>query len=375
MTSKTHSSGRRKLLLGAVTFLTGLAGLGSSPAIGQTSQDDLVFRRIWTSSAERSGSFFLGVPVDGRYVPTTAAAGDLGLFDLQTEEVERLTDKGSWDESVDYVGSAVASADGRRIAYQWAHFIDEEAGENQLRVIDRDGTGERVLVAQPMPFWIEPQAWTPDGTAIVAQRRVEGSGRWGDLELVLVSTDDGSTRVLERFESGSVGRLFVSPDGRYAAYDFIPEGSADADIYAVDLAGPSEMWRRPVSQSAMLVGIDGRRLYLGGEELTSIDLENRRLQWATPVPVGTSWVRPLVGTQRLYQFTPRGIFELDTATGDVMRKFRGADLDSLGGTILVTPKLLITVSNLAVTAYPIAAQENVSQLDPELSSLKPGKSR
>ncbi|HEX7446122.1 MAG TPA: hypothetical protein VF306_01180, partial [Pirellulales bacterium] len=56
---------------------------------------------------------------------------------------------------------------------------------------------------------------------------------------------------------------------------------------------------------------------------------------------------------RIYQFTSRGIFELDKSNGDTVRLFRGSDLDSLGGVLVGTADQLLSVSNLSVTAYPL----------------------
>jgi hypothetical protein len=65
---------------------------------------------------------------------------------------------------------------------------------------------------------------------------------------------------------------------------------------------------------------------------------------------------PLLAGNRLYVFSSRGIYEIDTATGDPTRApFRGADLDSLGGALLRCGDRLVSVSNLAVTAYPLPA--------------------
>jgi hypothetical protein len=56
---------------------------------------------------------------------------------------------------------------------------------------------------------------------------------------------------------------------------------------------------------------------------------------------------------RIYQFTPRGIYEIDKQSGEIAHLFRGADMDSLGGNLMLTPKALVAISNLAITAYPI----------------------
>lgn len=129
------------------------------------------------------------------------------------------------------------------------------------------------------------------------------------------------------------------------------KGMRSDRLYALDVSGPKLLWKRPVSESAMLVGVDSDTLYLSGEEVLALDLATQKLKWASRLPNGTGWFRPLATVGRFYQFTSRGIFELDETNGDTVRLFRGSDLDSLGGALHSTPERVITVSNLAVTAY------------------------
>ncbi|HJT33970.1 MAG TPA: PQQ-binding-like beta-propeller repeat protein [Pirellulales bacterium] len=133
------------------------------------------------------------------------------------------------------------------------------------------------------------------------------------------------------------------------------KGMRSDRLYALDLAGPKVLWKRPVSESAMIVGVDGDRLYLTGEDVMAIDLADRQLKWAATLPTATGWIRPLLTADRIYQFTSRGIFELDKSNGDTVRLFRGSDLDSLGGVLLATKDQLLSISNLSVTAYPLSA--------------------
>jgi hypothetical protein len=116
--------------------------------------------------------------------------------------------------------------------------------------------------------------------------------------------------------------------------------------------GPALTWNRPVSKTAIIVGADDERVYLGGEELTAYSLKTKELLWATQLPRSAVWSWPVLTKHRLYQFTSRGICEVDTSSGALIKIFRGTDLDSFGGSLFVTPKAVITVSNLAITAYP-----------------------
>jgi outer membrane protein assembly factor BamB len=117
---------------------------------------------------------------------------------------------------------------------------------------------------------------------------------------------------------------------------------------------PRIVWNRPVGNTAALVAADPRRLYLSGEELTAYDLQSQQLLWATRMPVSADWAQPLVTKNRLYQFTSRGVCEVDKADGRMLRIFRGKDHEALGGMLYRAPQVLVTVSNAGITAYPLA---------------------
>jgi hypothetical protein len=133
------------------------------------------------------------------------------------------------------------------------------------------------------------------------------------------------------------------------------KGMRSSRLLGVQPDGPSLVWDRPVSQTATIVGVDQDRLYMGGEELAAYNLQTQELAWSTKLPLSAAWSVPLVTQNRLFQFTSRGICEVDKATGALVQVFRGIDLDSFGGSLFITPQALITVSNLAITAYPLMA--------------------
>jgi outer membrane protein assembly factor BamB len=141
------------------------------------------------------------------------------------------------------------------------------------------------------------------------------------------------------------------------------KGMRSDRLYALDVSAPKLLWKRPVSESSMLVGVDGDALYLSGEEVLALNLTDQKLKWASRLPSGTGWIKPLLTADRFYQFTSRGIFELDKTNGDTVRLFRGSDLDSLGGMLLLTPGRLLSVSNLAVTAYSLTDAKGQAEPD------------
>jgi outer membrane protein assembly factor BamB len=131
---------------------------------------------------------------------------------------------------------------------------------------------------------------------------------------------------------------------------YIKEQAGDA-MYAIDLAGPSLKWKRPLSASDTLVRVDQQTVDVLGTDLSSIDLATRTMKWSTKLPIENGSVRAIASGNSMYVFSGRGIFEVDRTNGDPLRIFRGADRQSAGGTMLSAGGRLICVSNLAVTAY------------------------
>jgi hypothetical protein len=78
------------------------------------------------------------------------------------------------------------------------------------------------------------------------------------------------------------------------------------------------------------------------------------MTWSASLPMLGARMTPLVGESRLLAFAPRGVYEIDLTDGDTVRILRGADRESMGGDLCRAPGRLIAVSNLAITAYPVA---------------------
>jgi hypothetical protein len=48
------------------------------------------------------------------------------------------------------------------------------------------------------------------------------------------------------------------------------------------------------------------------------------------------------------------VYQVDSKSGEVLRIFRGADKESIGGVLSASNGQMISVSNLAVTAYQVS---------------------
>jgi outer membrane protein assembly factor BamB len=133
---------------------------------------------------------------------------------------------------------------------------------------------------------------------------------------------------------------------------FLLKGTKSSKVCAVEPDRMKELWERPVAKESRLLGVGERALFLGGDEISALDLKTRALLWATRVPGASLHARVLVRPDGLWQLTHRGIYQIDPATGAVRRIFRGADLGSAGGDLFLTDDLLLAVSNRTITAYP-----------------------
>jgi outer membrane protein assembly factor BamB len=136
---------------------------------------------------------------------------------------------------------------------------------------------------------------------------------------------------------------------------FMLKGMQSTRLNAVDPNRMKVLWERPISKASRLLAADEKTVYLGGAEISALDIESRKLLWATRVPGGCATARVLVRKEAIWQSTPRGLIELDPRSGQVRRFFRGKDLGSVGGDLILSGPLLIAVSNRTITAYPRTA--------------------
>jgi outer membrane protein assembly factor BamB len=133
---------------------------------------------------------------------------------------------------------------------------------------------------------------------------------------------------------------------------FLIKGAQSDRLYAVEPNRMKVLWERPITKASRLLAADDRALYLGGPEISALDLQTRKLLWATRVPNGSAEARVLARPDGLWQLTPRGVFEIDPKSGEVRRIFRGQDLGSVGGDLFLTDRLLLAVSNRTISVYP-----------------------
>ncbi|HVE15693.1 MAG TPA: hypothetical protein VNB29_03110, partial [Chthoniobacterales bacterium] len=211
-----------------------------------------IARLVWADAADTTSG---DVSPDGRSLAfVDRETGDLAVRDLATGKNRRLTNKGSWSQSIEFALSPKFSADGTQLAYSWFN----EQRKFDLRVIRVEGGDPRVVYSdKDGRLFPDPCGWTPDDNAILATLttlRPGGESRnpgtppaveQRPVQLALIDKSDGSLRVVKSLESGKgLGdrmMLMLSPDGRTIAYSQSAEpGSPNHNIFLIDVASGQE---------------------------------------------------------------------------------------------------------------------------------------
>jgi len=218
---------------------------------------------------------------NGRYIAyTNWGPPSIGVYDLSTGESRDITDEGTWDGALptgEECGSnPIWSPDGRYVAYQWCIYgtkVDELKDHNELRIIGLDGEKpRRVIYRTDSTEFVIPRDWSPDGKTILATiDHIKKGSKWNidARRIVLISVEDGSRRILKTFEQdlGNENhrgdRMFVSPDGRYIAYDIKsqPDWSRDIFLLKTDGSGDSTpLLTHPADDQLLGWAPDGKRV-------------------------------------------------------------------------------------------------------------------
>jgi Tol biopolymer transport system component len=184
-----------------------------------------------------------------------ANAHELYVMNADGSDVRQLTKNDKLDADPSW------SPDGNRIVFVQAEGWGTEHVRMSLRIIDADGSHERVLreEKEPGPVFLASPAWSPDGTRIAFSRTLftEVSAKRG----VYVMTSDGSHVTLAH--AGGAQPAW-SPDGKWFAF------TSDADEFG-------ETCFHECSPSGEIYISDGDRLL----RLTKSEAEDMSPAWST----------------------------------------------------------------------------------------------
>jgi Tol biopolymer transport system component len=211
----------------------------------------------------------LGSPsADGRVLSFVDwETGDLAIRNLETGEKQRVTRKGSWDESGEFALFSIFSPDGKQIAYNWLNkddFFD-------LRLIASDGSGQRILHRDEISVYVGPLDWSPDGKQILAQF----IGQDYKNQLAVISAEDGSRRLLKQLGWRRPWKAFFSPNGQYVAFDFPQrENSRERDISMLHMDDSREipLVKHPADDYLVGWASDGMKIIFASDRTGTWDL-------------------------------------------------------------------------------------------------------
>jgi Tol biopolymer transport system component len=225
-----------------------LAALGGPGGAG-----GLVTRRVLTDASGVNGV----LTADGRYIShIDRGTGDMIQFEVANAQTRRITNRGGTGAKETPYSYQAFSRDGKQIAYD-SYTKDYVP---QLRIRYLDGSSLRTLYGEK-GYDVRPLDWSPDAGFILASRELDKSPN-GGIELALISTADGSVRVLRSIASAWVSARF-SPDGRSIAFSFVSEGNPpQGDIYLMTADGRNEVVvaGHPADDQLLAWTPDGRSL-------------------------------------------------------------------------------------------------------------------
>jgi Tol biopolymer transport system component len=286
-----------------------------------------VTRRVLADASDLNGI----LTADGTYIRRLDwAGGDVIQYEVASGQTSRVTNKGTRVERLYYVEGWAFSRDGKQVAFDRE---TRDAGTN-LWVRDVDGSNLRALhsAASTQPF-----DWSPDGRSILALRRVSGEA---NNELVLISTTDGSARVLRNVAAAwyMLTRARFSPDGRYVAFSLVGEGRpAHGDVYLMTADGRSEavVAGHPAEDELLEWTPDGSGLLFRSDRSGTWDIWSVRVAGGKPQGEPGLLKRDFGRYSKVLGVAPDGALYYRTTTPSG-RLFVG-EIDLESGKVLVPP--------------------------------------
>jgi Tol biopolymer transport system component len=275
-----------------------------------------------------------GLSSDGRYLSFPDwDTGNVGLTDVRTAEVRRLTSDGAINHSPkEFTECTVFSPDDRQIAYFW-----QRGPAVELRAIGVDGSRRRVIYTEPQGRYLRPFDWSADATRILAV----AWNKDGSSELLSIPAGGTGAPKVIKTAAARIDDGWFSPDGRSVVYSAEPPGnraSRNRDIFiaAADGSRESMLVRHPADDFPIGWSADSSRVLFcsdrtGSPGIWVIDVDgNGQPRGAAAV------VKPDLGVAIPIRYV-NGVFfyELNGSATDVYI----ASFDAAAGKLTSQPRL------------------------------------
>ena len=209
---------------------------------------------------------------------------ELEVFDVRTGASRRIAAR--LPGKSEALGDSVVSPDGRQVAYQISNF--ETVPE--IRLVNSDGTQDRVLFTGEKEASAWPADWSADGREILAQH-VKSDTR----DLVMISVATGARKTIFTSQR-AINAPTLSPDGRYIFY------WDQADIFSIPVTGGTPIVVVDQPSNDRLIGFapDGRLIF-------GSTRSGRRDVWAVRVQDGKAAGSPELILKDFEQKFPQGL--------------------------------------------------------------------
>jgi Tol biopolymer transport system component len=310
--------------------LAALGGPGGAGGLGT--------RRVLTDASGVDGV----LTADGKYISNIDGdTGDVVQFEVASGQTSRIINKGGAAARETPYEYLAFSRDGKQIVYDW-NPKDQATPASQLRIRNLDGSGLRTFYSEKGSY-VRPWDLSPDAGSILALR-----GRNKAVELTLISTADGSVRVLRSISNWLFWtlRASFSPDGRFVAFSadgFVGEGSPPhGEVYLMTADGRNEVVvaGHPAEDRLLRWTPDGRSLLFLSDRSGTWDL------WTVHITGGKQQGEPellkkdFAWDSEVLGFAPDGSFYYKTNTTSGGLYSGEVDLET--GKVLVPPTPVAT---------------------------------
>ena len=294
-----------------------------------------VARRILADASSVRGT----MTADGKYINRMAGStGDVVQFEVASGQTRRIKNNGTWSENEEYAGDPLFSRDGKQIAY--GSYAEDSTFH--LRIRNLDGSGLRPLCTlEKGSAYRQLLDWSPDAGSILALSGVPSQAK----ELTLISTEDGSGRVLKRMAAAwdMLYPASFSPDGRFIAFSLVGEGNPpNGDIFLMTAYGRNEVVVAGHPAEDQLLGWtpDGKSLVFLSNRSGTWDI------WTVPITGGKQQGEPKLlkndfgFDSDVFGFAPDGSLYYKTNTN--LGGLYSGEVDLETGKVLVPPAPVTT---------------------------------
>lgn len=322
-----------------------LAGFAETVSQVQQGQEERGPRLVWKGRGVCGGS---SISLEGDHVLyTDLATGGLMIYRLADNNRICLTGHDREGSADGYVLGAVISRNCRQVAYVWKN----RNGRVELKLVNVDGSGTRVLLNPQDIVGINPMDWTADSNRIIVNLIQPDFTN----QIALVSISDGSVESVLEMGILSPPDLKFSPDDTYFVYSlFRDENTPERDLYLYNLkVGRIIPVATQVGNNVLLGWApDGKSVYFSKTRSSPMDVwtfsvrDGKVLQTTERIDVDFSNIQPL-------NYTRNGIFYFETklgvgetySSGQVTEIWACDDVVPKANRTLVVPEMYSTITS------------------------------